>query len=163
MSEAPAPTIFVSQPPTGGVRAVCLCVVVVYCVWMRITDRQLFDCSLASSAIWGCHEEGSGGGTVFGDFLKMPGHTELIPWPEVRAAAAERALDRQAWQDALKNLAPMKFKRPQQAGRMTRACARRGRIGYCCATLSSVRPGSRAVLLIQVQAWLMVVFTMLVT
>eukprot|EP00955_Chlamydomonas_euryale_P082622 363749-Chlamydomonas_euryale.AAC.7 len=47
-----------------------------------------------SFAIRGCHEEGSGGGTNFRDFLKLPGHTKLIPWPEIRAAAAERALDR---------------------------------------------------------------------
>eukprot|EP00955_Chlamydomonas_euryale_P104812 365595-Chlamydomonas_euryale.AAC.15 len=68
--------------------------------------RQVFDCSLASSAIRGCPEEGSGSGTTFRDFLKLPGHTKLIPWLEIRAAAAERALDRQAWQDAIKNLAP---------------------------------------------------------
>eukprot|EP00955_Chlamydomonas_euryale_P035808 350242-Chlamydomonas_euryale.AAC.1 len=45
----------------------------------------------------GVHKEGSGGGTTFRDFLKLSGHTKLIPWPEIRAAAAERALDRQAW------------------------------------------------------------------
>eukprot|EP00955_Chlamydomonas_euryale_P021409 226594-Chlamydomonas_euryale.AAC.1 len=32
---------------------------------------------------------------------------------------------------------------------MTRSCARRGRSGQCCATFSSVPPGSRGVLLIQ--------------
>eukprot|EP00955_Chlamydomonas_euryale_P098875 365178-Chlamydomonas_euryale.AAC.4 len=79
-----------------------------------------------SSAIRGCHEEGSGGGTPFRDFLKLPGHTKSIPWPEIRAAAAERALDMQAWRDAIKNLAPLAFKKPHQAGRMTRSCACRG-------------------------------------
>eukprot|EP00955_Chlamydomonas_euryale_P118423 366540-Chlamydomonas_euryale.AAC.7 len=59
-----------------------------------------------SSAIWGCHEDGSGGGTTLRDFLKLPGHTKLIPWPEIRAAAAERALDRQALRDAINNFAP---------------------------------------------------------
>eukprot|EP00955_Chlamydomonas_euryale_P038385 351086-Chlamydomonas_euryale.AAC.7 len=44
----------------------------------------------SSSAIWGCHEEGAGGGTTFQDFLKLPGHTKLIPWPEIRPAATER-------------------------------------------------------------------------
>eukprot|EP00955_Chlamydomonas_euryale_P055937 356261-Chlamydomonas_euryale.AAC.1 len=34
------------------------------------------------SAIRGCHEEGSAGATTFRDFLKLPGHTSLIPWPE---------------------------------------------------------------------------------
>eukprot|EP00955_Chlamydomonas_euryale_P026649 281038-Chlamydomonas_euryale.AAC.1 len=86
--------------------------------------RQDFDCSLARSvaedgcveqlkfrpghrnikdfpgmycsAIRGCHDEGSGGGNTFRDFLKLPGHTKLTPWPEIRAVAAERALDRQA-------------------------------------------------------------------
>eukprot|EP00955_Chlamydomonas_euryale_P068536 360147-Chlamydomonas_euryale.AAC.6 len=77
-----------------------------------------------SSAIRGCHEEGSGGGTNFRDFLKLPGHSKLIPWPEIRAAAAERALDRQAWRDVIQNLAPLEFKKPQQAGSMTRCCAR---------------------------------------
>eukprot|EP00955_Chlamydomonas_euryale_P029542 311521-Chlamydomonas_euryale.AAC.1 len=67
-----------------------------------------------SSAIGGCHEEGSGGGTTFQDFLDLPGHTKLIPWPAIRAAAAERALDRQAWRDAIENLAPLEFKKPQQ-------------------------------------------------
>eukprot|EP00955_Chlamydomonas_euryale_P086392 364209-Chlamydomonas_euryale.AAC.4 len=55
-----------------------------------------------NSAIRGCHEEGSGCATTFWDFLKLPGQTKLIPWPEIQAAAAERALDRQAWQDAIK-------------------------------------------------------------
>eukprot|EP00955_Chlamydomonas_euryale_P096563 365020-Chlamydomonas_euryale.AAC.1 len=50
----------------------------------------------------GCHEEGSGGGTNFRDFQKLPSHTKLIPRSRIRAAAAERALDRQAWRDAVK-------------------------------------------------------------
>jgi len=87
-----------------------------------------------SSAIRGGGHE-AGCGTNFWDFLKLPGHTQLI-----RAAAAGRALDRQAWQDAVKNLALLDFKKPQQAGRMTRSCACRGKSGSCCATLSSVRP-----------------------
>eukprot|EP00955_Chlamydomonas_euryale_P065555 359264-Chlamydomonas_euryale.AAC.3 len=41
----------------------------------------------------------------------------------------ECALDRQAWQDAIKNLAPLQLQKPQQVGRMTRSCARRGGIG----------------------------------
>eukprot|EP00955_Chlamydomonas_euryale_P072306 361360-Chlamydomonas_euryale.AAC.2 len=49
------------------------------------------------------------------DFLNLPGHTKLIPRPEIRAAAAERALHRQAWWDAIKILAPLEFKKPQQA------------------------------------------------
>eukprot|EP00955_Chlamydomonas_euryale_P068879 360256-Chlamydomonas_euryale.AAC.4 len=31
-----------------------------------------------SSAIRRCHEEGSGGGTTFQDFLKLPGHTKSL-------------------------------------------------------------------------------------
>eukprot|EP00955_Chlamydomonas_euryale_P004982 53023-Chlamydomonas_euryale.AAC.1 len=79
-----------------------------------------------SSAIRGCHEEGSGVGTNFRDFVKLPGHTKLITWPEIRAAAAGRALDRQAWRDAIRNLAPLEFKKPQQVKRMTRSFAHRG-------------------------------------
>eukprot|EP00955_Chlamydomonas_euryale_P093477 364787-Chlamydomonas_euryale.AAC.15 len=82
-----------------------------------------------SSAIRGCHEEGSGGGTTFRDLLKLPGHTKLIPWPDIRAAAAECALDRQAWRDAIKNLAPLEFQKPKQTGRLTWSCARRGGSG----------------------------------
>eukprot|EP00955_Chlamydomonas_euryale_P033231 347408-Chlamydomonas_euryale.AAC.1 len=67
-----------------------------------------------TSAIRGSHEEFSSGGTTFLDFLNLPGHTNLITWPEFRAAAAERALDRQAWRDATKDLAPLEFKKPQQ-------------------------------------------------
>eukprot|EP00955_Chlamydomonas_euryale_P035062 349973-Chlamydomonas_euryale.AAC.2 len=51
------------------------------------------------------------------------------PWPEVRAAAAERAFDRQAWRGAIKNLASLELKKPQQLGRMTRSCAGRGGSG----------------------------------
>eukprot|EP00955_Chlamydomonas_euryale_P006396 67772-Chlamydomonas_euryale.AAC.2 len=119
--------------------------------------RHVFDCSLArsvaedgrmeqlklrlghvnikdfsgmySSAIRGCHEEGSGGGTTFRDFLELSGHTKLIPWPEIQAAAAERALDRQAWRDAIKSLALLEFKEPQHVGHMTRSCARRSGSG----------------------------------
>eukprot|EP00955_Chlamydomonas_euryale_P103601 365508-Chlamydomonas_euryale.AAC.11 len=80
--------------------------------------RQVFDCSLAmsfaedgrmeqlNSAMRGCHEEGPSDGTTFRDFLKFPSHTKLILWPEIRAAAAERALDRQGWRNAIKTLAP---------------------------------------------------------
>eukprot|EP00955_Chlamydomonas_euryale_P077575 362971-Chlamydomonas_euryale.AAC.2 len=82
-----------------------------------------------SSAFWGCHEGGSSGGTTFWDFLKLRGHTKLIPWREIQAAEAERALDRQAWRDATKDLAPLEFKNPQQVGRMTQSCARRGGSG----------------------------------
>eukprot|EP00955_Chlamydomonas_euryale_P079197 363265-Chlamydomonas_euryale.AAC.7 len=66
----------------------------------------------------------SGVGTTFRDFLKLPGHTKLIPWPEIRAAAAERALERQAWRDAVKNLAQLEFKKPP-TGWMYDTCATR--------------------------------------
>eukprot|EP00955_Chlamydomonas_euryale_P061028 357886-Chlamydomonas_euryale.AAC.15 len=85
---------------------------------LRPGHRNIKDYSeMYSSAIPGCREEGSGGGTTFRDFFKLPGHTKLIPWPEIRTAAAKRALDRQAWLDAVKNLAPLEFKKPQQVGR----------------------------------------------
>eukprot|EP00955_Chlamydomonas_euryale_P014524 156297-Chlamydomonas_euryale.AAC.1 len=95
--------------------------------------RQVFDCSSARSAakdgrveqlklqkcwrfFWdvqlcnpGCYEESSSGGTTFGTSSN------------IRAAAAERALATQAWRDAIKNLAPLEFKNPQQVGRMTRS------------------------------------------
>eukprot|EP00955_Chlamydomonas_euryale_P070415 360753-Chlamydomonas_euryale.AAC.6 len=64
--------------------------------------------------------------TTFEDFFKQAGHDKLIPWPEIRAAAAERALDMQTWRNAIKNLALLGFKKPQQVGRMTRSCARCG-------------------------------------
>eukprot|EP00955_Chlamydomonas_euryale_P045597 353185-Chlamydomonas_euryale.AAC.1 len=87
-------------------------------------DRLPLQC--ICSAICGCREEKSGGGTTFRDFVNLPGYSKLVPWPEIRAAAAERALDRQAWRDAITHLAPLEFKKPQQVGRMTRSCARRG-------------------------------------
>eukprot|EP00955_Chlamydomonas_euryale_P001534 17546-Chlamydomonas_euryale.AAC.1 len=96
---------------------------------VKTESRNIKDFSgMHSSAIQGCHEEGSGGGTTFGDFLKFPGHV-LILWPEIRTAAADRAMDRQAWQDAIKNLPPLEFKKPQQVGQMTRSCAGRGGSG----------------------------------
>eukprot|EP00955_Chlamydomonas_euryale_P085395 364096-Chlamydomonas_euryale.AAC.2 len=79
----------------------------------------------------------------------LPGYTQLIPWPEIRAAAAKRALGRQAWRDAIKNLVLLELKKPQEVGRMAQSCARHGESGYCCA-LPSMRSGSRRVLLIQV-------------
>eukprot|EP00955_Chlamydomonas_euryale_P097378 365071-Chlamydomonas_euryale.AAC.8 len=54
-----------------------------------------------SSETRACHEEGSGRGTTFRDFLKLPGHTKLVLWPEIRAAMAQHALDRQAWRDSI--------------------------------------------------------------
>eukprot|EP00955_Chlamydomonas_euryale_P037116 350660-Chlamydomonas_euryale.AAC.4 len=48
----------------------------------------------------------------FWDFLNLTGHTRLIPWPEIRAAAAEYAMDRQAWQEAIEYLAPLKLQAP---------------------------------------------------
>eukprot|EP00955_Chlamydomonas_euryale_P118021 366512-Chlamydomonas_euryale.AAC.22 len=36
-----------------------------------------------SSAIQECHEEGSGLSTTFRNFFKLPGHTKLLPWPEI--------------------------------------------------------------------------------
>eukprot|EP00955_Chlamydomonas_euryale_P054839 355956-Chlamydomonas_euryale.AAC.2 len=35
-----------------------------------------------SSAIQGCHEEGSDGDATFGGFLELTCRTERIPWPE---------------------------------------------------------------------------------
>eukprot|EP00955_Chlamydomonas_euryale_P087908 364334-Chlamydomonas_euryale.AAC.8 len=94
---------------------------------LRPGHRDIQDFSrMYSSAIRGCHKEGSGGGTTFRGFPKLPGHNKLIPWPEIRAAAAERALDRQAWRDAIKPCFPLEFKKPQQVSCMTRSCARRG-------------------------------------
>eukprot|EP00955_Chlamydomonas_euryale_P071822 361207-Chlamydomonas_euryale.AAC.1 len=56
---------------------------------LRPYHRNMKDFSgMYSSAIRRCHEEGYGGGTTFRDLLKMPDHTKLIPWPEIRAAAA---------------------------------------------------------------------------
>eukprot|EP00955_Chlamydomonas_euryale_P099098 365195-Chlamydomonas_euryale.AAC.5 len=72
-----------------------------YCEWMsiacrgRVTEIMKPFPGMYSSAFRGCHEEGSGGGTTFLDFLKLACRTKLIPWPEVRAAAEKHALDRQ--------------------------------------------------------------------
>eukprot|EP00955_Chlamydomonas_euryale_P082035 363664-Chlamydomonas_euryale.AAC.2 len=82
-----------------------------------------------SSAIRGCHQEGSGWGNTCRDFLNFTGRADFIPPPEIRAEAGERALDRQAWRDALKSLLPLGFKKSQQVGRTTRSSARRGRSG----------------------------------
>eukprot|EP00955_Chlamydomonas_euryale_P071706 361176-Chlamydomonas_euryale.AAC.1 len=67
----------------------------------RILRQTFLGCTALQ--IWGRHEEGFDGGTAYRDFLKLPGHIKLIPWPEIRAEAVERALDRQAWREATKN------------------------------------------------------------
>eukprot|EP00955_Chlamydomonas_euryale_P112895 366172-Chlamydomonas_euryale.AAC.2 len=47
-------------------------------------DRNIKDSSgMYSSAVQGCHEEGFGGSTILGDFLKLRDRTELIQWPEI--------------------------------------------------------------------------------
>eukprot|EP00955_Chlamydomonas_euryale_P116864 366442-Chlamydomonas_euryale.AAC.29 len=61
--------------------------------------------------------------------LVVAPRTKLIPWPGVRATAAQRALDRKTWRDAVENLVPLRFKKPQQVGRMTRSCSRHGGSG----------------------------------
>eukprot|EP00955_Chlamydomonas_euryale_P003033 32085-Chlamydomonas_euryale.AAC.4 len=85
--------------------------------------RQVFDCSLARSVT----EDGPlqfGGATRkvpvvaprFGTFSSCL-VTNFIPWPEIQAAAAaERALDRHAWRDDIKSIAPLEFMKPQQPG-----------------------------------------------
>eukprot|EP00955_Chlamydomonas_euryale_P097403 365072-Chlamydomonas_euryale.AAC.21 len=51
---------------------------------LRPGHRSIKDFSgMYSSAIRGHYEAGSGGGTTCRDFLKLPGHTKLIPWPEI--------------------------------------------------------------------------------
>eukprot|EP00955_Chlamydomonas_euryale_P098394 365142-Chlamydomonas_euryale.AAC.4 len=62
------------------------------------TGPQRYDFSWMYSSETG-GEEGSDAGTTFRDFLKSPGRTKWIPDPEIPAAAAEHALDRQAWWD----------------------------------------------------------------
>eukprot|EP00955_Chlamydomonas_euryale_P007131 75605-Chlamydomonas_euryale.AAC.1 len=58
----------------------------------RVTEmfKICLGCTLYSSAIGGCHEEGSGGGNPFPDLVKLPGHTKLVSWPEIQAAAANK-------------------------------------------------------------------------
>eukprot|EP00955_Chlamydomonas_euryale_P069867 360604-Chlamydomonas_euryale.AAC.2 len=121
------------------------------CGWTRQGRRNIKDFSgMYCSATRGCHKAGSGSGTTFWGFLKLLGHSKLIPWPETRAAAAKHALDRQEWRGALQNLALLEYRKPQRDGRTIRSCARRGGGGSCCATLSRVRPGGQGALLIQV-------------
>eukprot|EP00955_Chlamydomonas_euryale_P069748 360571-Chlamydomonas_euryale.AAC.2 len=103
--------------------------------------QQVFDCSLArsvaedgrmeqlNSAIRDCHEEGSDSGTTFRAFSSCLATLNLSLGREISAAVAERALDRQAWRDAIKSLARLEFKKPQQVGRMSRLTARRGGSG----------------------------------
>eukprot|EP00955_Chlamydomonas_euryale_P054374 355797-Chlamydomonas_euryale.AAC.11 len=43
----------------------------------------------------------------------------------IQAAAVEHALDRQAWRDTIKYLAPLALEKPQQVGRMALSWARR--------------------------------------
>eukprot|EP00955_Chlamydomonas_euryale_P107720 365796-Chlamydomonas_euryale.AAC.18 len=62
------------------------------------------------------------------DYTRTIWHV-LATLDEIRAATAERACDRQAWQGAIENLALLEFKKPQQVGGMTRSCARRGGSG----------------------------------
>eukprot|EP00955_Chlamydomonas_euryale_P068610 360178-Chlamydomonas_euryale.AAC.6 len=61
----------------------------------RSQEYYRFFSGMYSSAIRVCHEERFDGGTTFGDFLKLPDYTKLIPLPEIHAAAAECTFDRQ--------------------------------------------------------------------
>eukprot|EP00955_Chlamydomonas_euryale_P045333 353124-Chlamydomonas_euryale.AAC.2 len=66
-----------------------------FCEWMRSTCRS-------SSAMWGCHEEGTGHGTTSQGFPMLTGRTKLLSWPGIRAAALEHALDTQTLQKGIK-------------------------------------------------------------
>eukprot|EP00955_Chlamydomonas_euryale_P047144 353596-Chlamydomonas_euryale.AAC.6 len=46
---------------------------------------------------------------LFGTFSSYLASNQLIPWPEIPAAAAKRALDRQALRYAIENLASLEF------------------------------------------------------
>eukprot|EP00955_Chlamydomonas_euryale_P081810 363628-Chlamydomonas_euryale.AAC.12 len=51
---------------------------------LRTGHRNIKDITgMYNSAIRGYHEEGHSGGTNFRDFLKLLGHTKLIPWSEI--------------------------------------------------------------------------------
>eukprot|EP00955_Chlamydomonas_euryale_P034331 349754-Chlamydomonas_euryale.AAC.9 len=65
-----------------------------------------------SSAIRGCHEEAPvvPPPEPFGDILKLTGRTKSIILPEIRGAAAEQALDKQAWREAIANVTPLELK-----------------------------------------------------
>eukprot|EP00955_Chlamydomonas_euryale_P098331 365137-Chlamydomonas_euryale.AAC.7 len=100
--------------------------------------RQVFDCSLARSVaeddrveqlklrpghrnvktFLGCTALQSGDA-----MMKIP---VVAPLFRTASTAAEHALDRHAWLDAIENLAPLECKKPQQVGRTTRSCARHG-------------------------------------
>eukprot|EP00955_Chlamydomonas_euryale_P038313 351068-Chlamydomonas_euryale.AAC.2 len=86
-------------------RAECMCVCVCCTGVGRVSvagGRNVRDFSgMCTSAIQGCYEEGSSGGTTFRDFQVAWPH-EVIPWPEIQAAAAENGLDRHAWREAVK-------------------------------------------------------------
>eukprot|EP00955_Chlamydomonas_euryale_P075756 362430-Chlamydomonas_euryale.AAC.15 len=88
--------------------------------WEHYKNSEMY-----SSPIRGFHEEGSSGGAAFQDFRKLTSHAKLIPWPEISAAAAERALDRQALRDANKQPALVEFKMRQQVERTSWSSDRR--------------------------------------
>eukprot|EP00955_Chlamydomonas_euryale_P052578 355205-Chlamydomonas_euryale.AAC.2 len=90
-----------------------------------------------SSTASRCHEDGSGGVTTFGDFLKFTGRTYFIPWPDCRWLVdhqpATQTLEQRRymrWKGRpggrlLKTLIPWNFRSPQ-VGHMTWSSTRRG-------------------------------------
>eukprot|EP00955_Chlamydomonas_euryale_P050959 354720-Chlamydomonas_euryale.AAC.1 len=112
--------------------------------------RQVFDCSLVAEDGRMEQLKSRPGHRNITDFSgmyssavreKVPVVAPLLGLPQVAwphlidplardtSSDGGACLDRQAWQDAIKKLAPFEFKKPQQVGRMTRSCARRGRSG----------------------------------
>eukprot|EP00955_Chlamydomonas_euryale_P025592 270071-Chlamydomonas_euryale.AAC.4 len=82
-------------------------------VKIRSQEHESFLGGFYSNPPGGGHEEGSCGGTISGDFLKLTGRTKLIHWPETRASALDRALDRQAWQGS--TLLPWNLRSPTRS------------------------------------------------
>eukprot|EP00955_Chlamydomonas_euryale_P020976 222402-Chlamydomonas_euryale.AAC.2 len=73
-------------------------------IWVR--DREIFEILKKLAMFKQYHT------------FQLPGHTKLLSWPEIRAAAAECALNRQAWRDAVKNLLRCSLRSTVQAGRL---------------------------------------------
>eukprot|EP00955_Chlamydomonas_euryale_P043794 352715-Chlamydomonas_euryale.AAC.2 len=100
---------------------------------LRLGHRNIKDFSgMYSCAIQSCHEEGSGVARLFGTSTK------------IRAAAAECALCRQAWRDAIKTLLRWNLRSPNRLDvRSTRSCARRGGSRQRIAAATGKRPYQR--------------------
>eukprot|EP00955_Chlamydomonas_euryale_P079553 363312-Chlamydomonas_euryale.AAC.2 len=78
----------------------------------RVTQTLEVFLGCAALQYQGYRKKGFRGGTTLQNVCELSSRAQVIQWPEIHAAAAQRALNRQAWWDAVKDTDPSAFRSP---------------------------------------------------